>query len=91
MQDSDLATSNFFLHLCDALTPGIVNWEIVATGATEEEKEQNAKYVLSVARKMGCGVFLLWEDVVEVKPKMLMTVRIWLHFARSFVSFLFLS
>ena len=40
---------------------------------TQESKEQNAKYVLSVARKMGCAVFLLWEDVVQVRPKMLMT------------------
>jgi hypothetical protein len=52
--------------LCDAVTPGVVNWEIFQPGETDESKEQNAKYVLSVARKMGCAVFLLWEDVVQV-------------------------
>lgn len=33
----------------------------------------NAKYVISIARKMGCCIFLLWEDIVEVKPKMILT------------------
>ena len=35
--------------------------------------EANAKYVISVARKLGATVFLTFEDIVEVKPKMLMT------------------
>ena len=52
--------------MCDAVTPGVVNWEIFQPSDTDESKEQNAKYVLSVARKMGCAVFLLWEDVVQV-------------------------
>jgi len=72
-QDSELASGRFLLFLCHALDDGVVNWEIVTAGQTEEEKETNAKYCLSAARKMGCGVFLSWLDVVEVKPKMLMT------------------
>ena len=42
-------------------------------GSSDEDKQHNAKYVLSVARKMGCAIFLLWEDVVEVNSKMLTT------------------
>jgi hypothetical protein len=72
-QDADLANSRFLLLLCDSVVPGVVNWDVVTGGDSPEGREQNAKYVLSVARKMGCGVFLLWEDVVEVKPKMLIT------------------
>jgi plastin-1 len=30
---------------------------------------QNAKYVISVARKMGCNIFVVWEDIVELKQK----------------------
>jgi len=26
----------------------------------------NAKYVLSVARKLGCSVFLVWEHIRDV-------------------------
>ncbi len=40
---------------------------------TEEEKELNAKYAISAARKLGCSLFLLWEDIVEVKPKMILS------------------
>ena len=61
------------MHLCAAVEPRAVNWEIVLEGATAEEKESNAKYVISVARKIGCCVFLTWEDITEVKSKMLMT------------------
>lgn len=41
-------------------------------GITSEEKEMNAKYVLSVARKLGATVFIIWEDITEVKPKMIL-------------------
>ena len=40
---------------------------------TDDEKAENAKYAISCARKIGAAVFLLWEDIVEVKPKLLMT------------------
>jgi plastin-1 len=34
--------------------------------AAEEEKKLNATYIISVARKLGCTVFLLPEDIMEV-------------------------
>jgi len=72
-RDSTLSTSLFFLDLCASLAPGVVNPDIVTPGATEEDKHSNAKYTISVARKIGACVFLTWEDIVEVKSKMLMT------------------
>lgn len=33
----------------------------------EEEKKLNATYIISVARKLGCTVFLLPEDIMEVR------------------------
>lgn len=38
-----------------------------------EALENNTKYALSIARKLGATIFLVWEDITEVKPKMLMT------------------
>lgn len=32
----------------------------------DEEKKMNASYIISVARKLGCSVFLLPEDILEV-------------------------
>lgn len=34
----------------------------------------NARYAVSVARKVGARVFALPEDIVEVKSKMVMTI-----------------
>jgi plastin-1 len=46
----------------------------VTNGKTEEEKRKNANYIISVARKLGCSIFLLWDDIVEVRPKMILTL-----------------
>jgi hypothetical protein len=32
-----------------------------------------SSHCTSVARKIGCCIFLLWEDIVEVQPKMILT------------------
>jgi hypothetical protein len=32
----------------------------------EEDRKLNATYIISVARKLGCSVFLLPEDIMEV-------------------------
>ena len=39
-----------------------------------QERLANARYALGLARKIGAGVYALPEDIVEVKPKMLLTV-----------------
>lgn len=40
----------------------------------QQERLANAKYAISMARKIGAHVFALPEDIVEVKSKMVMTV-----------------
>jgi plastin-1 len=37
----------------------------------DEQCALNAQYVVNVAWKIGCYVFILWEDIVEVKPDMI--------------------
>lgn len=39
-----------------------------------QENLENAKYAVSMARKIGARVYALPEDIAEVKPKMIMTV-----------------
>lgn len=39
-----------------------------------QEKLENAKYGLTVARRAGARIYALPEDVVEVKSKMVMTI-----------------
>jgi plastin-1 len=46
----------------------------VQTGETDEEKENNAKYVLSLARKLGAIIFCVWEDIPSVNYKMILVL-----------------
>lgn len=73
-RDKSLANGIFLLELLSAVEPRVVNWYIVTKGENEEEKRLNATYIISVARKLGCSVFLLPEDIVEVNPKMILTL-----------------
>lgn len=71
--DGGFKTGVFFMHLLAACQPEIIDWDIVTEGETEEDAILNARYAISIARKLGCTIFLLPEDVYEVKSKMMLT------------------
>ncbi|XP_061642853.1 plastin-2-like isoform X2 [Phyllopteryx taeniolatus] len=74
-KDRSLNTSLPVLDLIDAIQPGGVNFELVQKeNLTDEDKLKNAKYAISTARKIGAKVYALPEDLVEVNPKMVMTI-----------------
>ncbi|GLD69541.1 plastin-2 [Lates japonicus] len=75
LQDGSISSSMPVLDLIDAIQPGSIRYDLLKTeDLTEEEKLNNAKYAISMARKIGARVYALPEDLVEVKPKMVMTV-----------------
>ncbi|KAK9226425.1 hypothetical protein WN943_011472 [Citrus x changshan-huyou] len=73
-KDKSLADGIFFLELLSAVQPRAVNWSLVTKGVTDEEKKMNATYIISIARKLGCSIFLLPEDITEVNQKMILTL-----------------
>uniref|UniRef100_A0A665TU34 Lymphocyte cytosolic protein 1 (L-plastin) n=1 Tax=Echeneis naucrates TaxID=173247 RepID=A0A665TU34_ECHNA len=74
-KDGSISSSMPVLDLIDAIQPGSIRYDLLKTeDLTEEEKLNNAKYAISMARKIGARVYALPEDLVEVKPKMVMTV-----------------
>ncbi|KAK9005153.1 hypothetical protein V6N11_042599 [Hibiscus sabdariffa] len=73
-KDRSLSTGLFFLELLSAVEPRVVNWNLVTKGESDEEKGLNATYIISVARKLGCSIFLLPEDIMEVNQKMILTL-----------------
>ncbi|KAK4747166.1 hypothetical protein SAY87_026203 [Trapa incisa] len=73
-KDKRLSDGIFFLELLSAVQPRVVNWSLVTKGATDEEKKMNASYIISIARKLGCSIFLLPEDITEVNQKMILTL-----------------
>uniref|UniRef100_UPI00358E7C9E plastin-2-like isoform X2 n=1 Tax=Myxine glutinosa TaxID=7769 RepID=UPI00358E7C9E len=74
-KDPKLVTAHPVLELLDAMLPGSVKEDVVVYSAKEdEERLANARYAISLARKIGARVYALPDDIVELKPKMIMTV-----------------
>eukprot|EP00762_Andalucia_godoyi_P008019 ANDGO_03484.mRNA.1 Fimbrin len=72
-KDSTLSNGIFLCELCSAVESRAVDAEMVTKGEEQKDKELNAKYAISVARKIGATLFTQWEDLVEVNSKMVMT------------------
>ncbi|KAF7825880.1 fimbrin-2-like [Senna tora] len=73
-KDKSLSDGIFFLELLSSLQPRAVNWGLITKGISDEEKKMNATYIISIARKLGCSIFLLPEDITEVNQKMILTL-----------------
>jgi plastin-1 len=73
-KDKRLNDGLFFCDLLKAIEPRVINPEFVNREAeSEPDRLLNARYAISVARKLGATLFLLPEDITEVKPKMMLT------------------
>ncbi|KAF3701011.1 Serine/threonine-protein kinase atr [Channa argus] len=77
-KDKLISTSLPVIDLIDAIAPGNVKWDMVKRGEKgvlkDADKLNNAKYAVSLARKIGARVYALPDDLVQVNPKMLLTL-----------------
>ncbi|XP_077417683.1 plastin-1-like isoform X2 [Vanacampus margaritifer] len=77
-KDLHISTSMPVIDLIDAIAPGTVKWDMVKRperGVMKTaDKLNNAKYAVSLARKIGARVYALPDDLVEVNPKMVLTI-----------------
>ena len=62
------------LQLIKAVAPRAVDLTLMTPGVSAEDRKLNSRLAISCARKAGCMVFLLWEDITECKPKMLLVL-----------------
>jgi len=72
-KDPSLKNGLFFIDLINAIESRVIDWNYVTPGESKEDALNNARYAISLARKLGAVIFLLPEDIVEVQPKMLLT------------------
>ena len=72
IKDKSLGDSKFLLHLCSSIEPRAINWDIVQSGDSDEEKENNAKYVISISKKLGAVLFCVWENILSVDGKQML-------------------
>ncbi|VDM11959.1 unnamed protein product [Wuchereria bancrofti] len=72
-QDPTISDACVVLDLIESIKPGTISYSLVKTGTAEDNLE-NAKYAITSGRKIGAKIYALPEDIVEVKPRMVMTV-----------------
>jgi plastin-1 len=70
--DPSISSGLFLLALLATLQPGLVNYRLVTAGESTADKELNAKYAISCARKLGCYVFLSVNDIIHVRHRMVL-------------------
>jgi len=70
-KDSSLSNSIGFATILKSIKPDLEMHELESASSTEE-KMSNAKYIISMARKMGAIVYTLPEDIVESEGKMVL-------------------
>jgi plastin-1 len=71
--DSSAANGLFLIDLLWAIEPRVVDWRHVTEGNDADQCLLNARYAVSIARKLGAVIFLLPEDIVEVRSRMILT------------------
>ncbi|KAA1473084.1 hypothetical protein DENSPDRAFT_839506 [Dentipellis sp. KUC8613] len=72
-KDPSITTGLFFLDLLDAIHPGIVDPTLIINvheNSEYEDRRQNAKLAISIARKMNALIFLVPEDIVDVRSRL---------------------
>jgi plastin-1 len=75
-KDPSITTGLFFLDVLEGIKPGIVDPSLVNNVSDHgdyEERRQNAKLAISIARKMNALIFLVPEDIVDVRPRLILT------------------
>ncbi|CCD23291.1 fimbrin NDAI_0B02560 [Naumovozyma dairenensis CBS 421] len=72
-KDPSLSNAHFLLDVLNGIAPGYVNYDLVAPGNNEEERYANARLAISIARKLGALIWLVPEDINEVRARLILT------------------
>ena len=70
--DKSLRDGRFLLQIVESIESRAIDWAFMNEGKTKAQRKENAKYIITCARKIGAVVFVTFEDIVEVKPKMIL-------------------
>lgn len=67
-KDPAIGTGEFLLDVLNGLKPGYVDYDLVGN-----DYYANAKLAISIARKLGALIWIVPEDIVEVRPRLILT------------------
>lgn len=72
-KDQSIGTGVFLLDVLNGMKSSYVDYDMVAPGKTDEECYGNAKLAISIARKMGATIWLVPEDICQVRSRLVTT------------------
>lgn len=72
-KDSSLGNGIYLLDVLNGMKSSYVDYDLVAPGRTDEEAYANAKLAISIARKMGATIWLVPEDICQVRSRLVTT------------------
>ncbi|OKL60750.1 Fimbrin [Talaromyces atroroseus] len=72
-KDGSIGTGVFLLDVLSGMKSSYVDYDLVTPGHTPEDAYANAKLSISIARKMGATIWLVPEDICQVRSRLVTT------------------
>ena len=72
-KDPSIGTGIFFLDVLNGMKASYVDYDLVTAGRTDDDAYMNAKLSISIARKLGATIWLVPEDICQVRSKLVLT------------------
>ena len=72
-KDSSIGTGTFLLDVLNGMKSSYVDYDLVTAGRTDDDAYMNAKLSISIARKMGATIWLVPEDICQVRSRLVVT------------------
>lgn len=72
-KDQVIGSGVFLLDVLNGMKSSYVDYDLVTSGKSDEEAYANAKLSISIARKMGATIWLVPEDICQVRSRLVVT------------------
>lgn len=72
-KDPSIGSGIFLLDVLNGMKSSYVDYDLVTAGQTDEDAYMNAKLSISIARKLGATIWLVPEDICQVRSRLVTT------------------
>jgi plastin-1 len=72
-KDPSIGTGIFLLDVLNGMKSSFVDYDLVTSGKSDEDAYLNAKLSISIARKLGATIWLVPEDICQVRSRLVVT------------------
>jgi plastin-1 len=72
-KDSSIGSGVFLLDVLNGMKSSYVDYDLVTPGKSDEDAYANAKLSISIARKLGATIWLVPEDICQVRSRLVTT------------------